>query len=93
MESTANVMTGSSLTYQIANNLSLSMDVRILLMPIHQAIQYCKKNSFADDTNIFHISKSVNKPNKLVNRDIKSLKNLLSGNNIYLNLVKTELVT
>ena len=47
---------------------------------------------FADDTNLFHTSKSVKNQNKLVNRDIKHLNNWLSANKISLNVEKTELV-
>ena len=49
-----------------------------------KAIQYCKVHHFADDTNLFHTSKSVKKLNKLVNRDMKHLNNWLSANEISL---------
>ena len=39
---------------------------------------------FADDTNLFHTSKSVKSLNKLVNRDMKYLINWLNANKIYL---------
>ena len=45
-----------------------------------------------DDTNLFHINKSVKNLNKLVNRDMKQLNNWLSANKISLNLEKSELV-
>ena len=47
---------------------------------------------FADDTNLFHTSKSVKNVNKLVNRDMKRFNDWLSSNKIYLNVEKTELV-
>ena len=47
---------------------------------------------FADDTKLFHTSKSVKNLNKLVNRDMKHLNNWLSANKISLNAEKTELV-
>ena len=56
-----------------------------------KAIQYCKVHQFADDTNLFHTSKSVKKLNKLVNRDMKHLNNWLSAIKISLNVEKTEL--
>ena len=47
---------------------------------------------FADDTDLFHTSKSVKKLNKLVNPDMKHSNNWLSANKISLNVEKTELV-
>ena len=47
---------------------------------------------FADDTNLFHTSKSVKNLNKLVSHDMKQLNNWLSANKISLNIEKTELV-
>ena len=47
---------------------------------------------FADDTNLFHTSKSVKNLNKQINRDMKHLNNWLSANKISLNVEKTELV-
>ena len=64
----------------------------IYINDLHKAIQYCKMHHFADDTNLFHISKSVKNLNKLVNRDMKHLNNWLSANKISLKVEKTELV-
>ena len=64
----------------------------IYINDLHKAIQYCKVHHFADDTNLFHTSKSVKNVNKLVNRDMKRLNDWLSSNKIYLNVEKTELV-
>ena len=36
------------------------------------AIKLCKVYHFADDTNLVHFSKSVNKLNKYINIDMKS---------------------
>ena len=47
---------------------------------------------FADNTNVFHTSKSVKNLNKLFNRDMKHLNNWLSTNKNSLNVGKTELV-
>ena len=64
----------------------------IYINDLHKAIQYCKVHHFADDTNLFHTSKSVKNVNKLVNRDMKRFNDWLSSNKIYLNVEKTELV-
>ena len=64
----------------------------IYINDLHKAIQYCKVHHFADDTNLFHTSKSVKNLNKLVNGDMKHLNNWLSANKISLNVEKTELV-
>ena len=42
---------------------------------LHKAIQYCKIHHFADDTNLFHTSKSVKNLNKPVNHHPKHLNN------------------
>ena len=47
---------------------------------------------FADDTNLFHTSKSVQQLYKQVNHDMKHLNNSLRANKISLNVEKTELV-
>ena len=36
----------------------------IYINNLHKAIQYCKMHHFADDTNLFHTSKSVENLNK-----------------------------
>ena len=64
----------------------------IYINDLHKAIQYCKVHHFADDTNLFHTSKSVKNLNKQINRDMKHLSNWLSANKISLNVEKTELV-
>ena len=64
----------------------------IYINDLHKAIQYCKVHHFADDTNLFHTSKSVKNLNKQINRDMKHLNNWLSANKISLNVEKTELV-
>ena len=45
----------------------------ICINDLHRAIQCCKVHHFADDAKLFHTSKSVENPNKLVNRDMKHL--------------------
>ena len=64
----------------------------IYINDLHKAIQYCKVHHFADDTNLFHTSKSVKNLNKQINLDMKHLNNWLSTNKISLNVEKTELV-
>ena len=64
----------------------------IYINDLHKGTQYCKVHHFADNTNLFHTSKSVKNLNKLVNRDMKHFNNWLSANKISLNVEKTELV-
>ena len=64
----------------------------ICINDLHKAVQYCKVHHFADDTNLFHTSKSVKNLNKLVNHAMKHLNNRLSVKKISLNEEKTELV-
>ena len=64
----------------------------IYINDLCKATQYCKVHHFADDTNLFHTSKSVKNLNKQINRDMKHLNNWLSANKISLNVEKTELV-
>ena len=56
----------------------------IYINDLHKAIQYCKVHHLADDTNLFHTSKSVKNLNKLVNCDMKHLNNWLSANKFLL---------
>ena len=51
----------------------------------------CKLRHFADDTNLLHFSKSVNKFNKYINIDIKDLTDWLNANKISLNVKKANL--
>ena len=64
----------------------------IYINDLHKAIQYCKMHLFADDTNLFHTSKSVKNLNNLVNRGMKQFNKWLNANKISLNVEKTELV-
>ena len=64
----------------------------IYINDLHKTIQYCKVHHFADDTNVFHTSKSIKNKNKLVSPDMKHLNNELSANKISLDVEKTELV-
>ena len=54
--------------------------------------KYYKVHHFADDTSLFHTSKSVKNLNKLFKHDMKHLNSRLSANKISLNIEKTELV-
>ena len=64
----------------------------IYIKDLHKAIQYWKGHHFADDTNLFHTSKSVKNLIKLVNCDMKHLNNQLNANKISLHVEKSELV-
>ena len=64
----------------------------IYINDLNQALKFCKVHHFADDTNLIHFSKSVNRLNKHVNLDLKNLTYWLNANKISLNVKKTELV-
>ena len=64
----------------------------IYINDLNLAIKFCKVHHFADDTNLLHFSKSVNKLNKYINLDMKNLTDWLNANKISLNVKKTELV-
>ena len=64
----------------------------IYINDLHKAIQYCQVHHFADNTNLFHTSKSLKNQNKQMNRDMKHLNNWWSTNKISLNVEKSELV-
>ena len=64
----------------------------IYINDLNLAIKFCKVRQFADDTNLLHFSKSVNKLNKYINLDMKNLTDWLNANKISLNVKKTELV-
>ena len=64
----------------------------IYINELNLAIKFCKVRHFADDTNLLHFSKSVNKLNKYINLDMKNLTDWLNANKISLNVKKTELV-
>ena len=63
----------------------------IYINDLNQALKFCKIHHFADDTNLIHFSKSVNRLNKHVNLDLKNLTYWLNANKIALNVKKTEL--
>ena len=59
---------------------------------LNQAIQFCKVNNFADDTNLLCHSNSIKKlMNKVVNADLKHLVNWLNANKISLNVKKLKI--
>ena len=64
----------------------------IYINDLNHAIKFCKVHHFADDTNLLHFSKLVNKHNKYINLDTKNLTDWLNTNKISLNVEKTELV-
>ena len=59
-------------------------------MPCYKILS-CTLVHFADDTNVFHINKSLKILNKLINNDLKNLPNWLNASKM-LNVKKTELV-
>ena len=63
----------------------------IYINDLNRSIKICKVHHFADDTNLLHFSKSVNKLNKYINLDMKNLTDWLNANKISLNVKKTEL--
>ena len=68
------------------------MEFLIYINDLNSAIKFCKVHHFADDTNLLHFHKSVDKLNKLVNLDMKNLATQLNANKISLNVQKTELL-
>ena len=64
----------------------------IYINDLNETLKFCKVYHFADDTNLIHFSKSVNRLNKHVNLDVKNLIYWLNANKISLNAKKTELV-
>ena len=60
----------------------------IYINDLNQAVKFCKVHHFADDTNLIHFSKSVDRLNKYVNLDIKNLTYWLNTNRISLNVKK-----
>ena len=62
----------------------------IYINELNLAIKFCKVHHFADDTNLLHFSKSVNKLNKYINLDMKNLTDWLNANKISLNVKKSE---
>ena len=70
-------------------NLHGDIEEEIIYLHIYYAIKFCKVHQFADDTNLLHFSKSVNKLNKYINLDMKTLTDWLNANKITLNVKKT----
>ena len=64
----------------------------IYINDLNLATKFCKVHHFADNTNLLHFSKSVNKLNKYINLDMKNLTDWLNANKTSLNVKKTELV-
>ena len=64
----------------------------IYINDLNVAIKFCKVHYFADDTNLLHFSKSVNKLDKYINLDMKNLADWLNASKISLNIKRTELV-
>ena len=64
----------------------------VYINDLNQALKFCKVHHFADDTNLIHFSKSVNRLNKYVNLDLKNLTYWLNASRISLDVKKTELV-
>ena len=60
----------------------------IYINDLNQTLKFCKAHHFADDTNLIHFSKSVNRLNKHVNLDLKNFTYWLNANKITLNVKK-----
>ena len=63
----------------------------VYINDLNQALKFCEVHHFADDTNVIHFSKPVNRLNEYVNLDLKNLTYWLNANRISLNVKKTEL--
>ena len=57
-----------------------------------QAIKLCQVHHFADDTNLLWLKNCIKKLKKIVNTELKHPSNWLDGNEISLNVKKTEMV-
>ena len=91
-QSIAVILINASKLWCTARFCSGALLFLIYINDLHKAIQYCKVQHFADDTNLFYTNKSVKDLNKLVNHDMKQLNNWLRANKISLDVAKTELV-
>ena len=60
----------------------------VYINDLNQALKFCKVHHFADDTNLIHFSKSVNRLNRYVNLDLKNLTYWLNANRVSLNVKK-----
>ena len=58
----------------------------VYINDLNQALTFCKVHHFADDANIIHFSKSVNRLNKYVNLDLKNLTYWLNASRISLDV-------
>ena len=66
--------------------------ILLYINDLNQAIKFCKVHHFADDTNLLYLRNSIKKLNKLVNADLKHLRNWLNANKISLNVKKPEMI-
>ena len=62
----------------------------IYINDFNHTMTFCKIHHFGYDTDLVHLSKSVNKLNKYINIDIKNLTNWLNAKKILFNVEKTE---
>ena len=69
-------------------NLICPLLFLIYISDLNQTLQFCKVHHFADDINLLHFSKSVNKLNECVNLDFKNLTYWLNTKKISLNVKK-----
>ena len=60
----------------------------IYINDLNHVIKFCKVLYYADDTNLGHFSKSVNKRNEYINIDMKNLINWLDAKKIALDVEK-----
>ena len=84
----------SSITYGVPQGSVLDPILFLLYInDLHSEIKFCKVHHFADDTNLFFLTNSIKKLNKLIDIDLKNLSDWLNANKISLNVKKTETIT
>ena len=93
-----------SINGDVSNQTSVKYDVHqgsalgpllflININDLNHAIKVCKVFHFADDTDLLHFSKSINKLNKYINLDMKNLTDWLHASKISVNVKKTKLAS
>ena len=59
---------------------------------LNLAIKHCNVHHFTDDTNLLYTNNSIEKLNKLLNKNFKNLTHWLNATKITLNVDKTEMI-
>ena len=65
------ISTKTSVKYGVSQVSVLGPLLFLIYIADVNLVKFCKAHHFADDTNLLHFSKSVNKLNKYINRDMK----------------------